>query len=374
MEISQSPSESLRKPLWLLAELTYRCPLKCSYCSNPKDFKSTFGKELSTADWKEVLSQGRQLGAVQLGFSGGEPLLRRDLEELVQHARELGYYTNLITSGVGLTASRLDALKRAGLDHIQLSFQSSQAELNDVIAGQKCFEEKKVVMQRVKASGFPVVFNVVLHRKNMDQLEEMVEFAYSQGANYIELACVQFAGWALVHRESLMPSQEQVLKASEVTQRLQQKFQGLLKIYFVVPDYFEGKAKPCAAGWGRILITVAPDGLVLPCHGARDLPFDSFPSVAKESLKAIWESSAIFNRFRGTQWMRSPCQGCPGAEVDFGGCRCQAYALTGKMEAADPACSLSPDHQQVLKWRNSQQKEPSWPVYRGMSPDSVTLS
>jgi pyrroloquinoline quinone biosynthesis protein E len=339
------PAE-LPSPLWLLAELTYACPLQCPYCSNPVEF-ARYRDELSTEEWIRVLREGRALGAVQLGFSGGEPLARRDLEALVAEARRLGYYSNLITSAVGLDAARLRRLKEAGLDHIQVSFQASERELSDYVAGTEAFERKKAMARLVKAQGYPMVLCFVLYRDNIDQVDAMLTLAEELGADYVELANTQYHGWALANRERLMPSREQLARAEATVQRYRERTQGRMKIYYVVPDYFEGRPKACVNGWGSTFITVTPDGAVLPCHSARDLPGLSFPSVREQNLAEIWRDSPLFNRFRGLEWMREPCRSCPEREQDFGGCRCQAYLLTGDAANADPACSKSPHHERV---------------------------
>lgn len=330
-------------PLWLLAELTYRCPLQCPYCSNPIEF-AQIKDELDTEQWLQVLRQGRKLGAAQLGFSGGEPLLRQDLEDLAGEARSLGYYSNLITSGMGLSRERVAALKTAGLDHIQLSFQDSDKELNDQIAGShKAFDKKLAMAQVVKEFDYPMVINFVLHRHNIDHIESILELCVRIGANYVELANVQYYGWGLHNRASLMPSKEQLRHAEEVTQRYRKQYQQKMQLIFVVPDYYETRPKGCMNGWGSLFLTVAPDGLALPCHSARDLPI-AFPNVKDTPLKDIWYGSDGFNQYRGDAWMAEPCRSCPEKGDDFGGCRCQAYHLTGSADNADPVCDKSSHH------------------------------
>lgn len=330
-------------PLWLLAELTYRCPLQCPYCSNPIEF-AQIKDELDTEQWLQVLRQGRKLGAAQLGFSGGEPLLRQDLEDLAGEARSLGYYSNLITSGMGLSRERVAALKTAGLDHIQLSFQDSDKELNDQIAGShKAFDKKLAMAQVVKEFDYPMVINFVLHRHNIDHIESILELCVQIGANYVELANVQYYGWGLHNRASLMPSKEQLRHAEEVTQRYRKQYQQKMQLIFVVPDYYETRPKGCMNGWGSLFLTVAPDGLALPCHSARDLPI-AFPNVKDTPLNDIWYGSEGFNQYRGDAWMAEPCRSCPEKGDDFGGCRCQAYHLTGSADNADPVCDKSSHH------------------------------
>lgn len=338
-----SASNGPRQPLWLLAELTYRCPLQCFYCSNPIDFASR-RQELKTEDWLRVLGEARELGAVQLGFSGGEPLLRKDFEELLGEAKRLGFYTNLITSGMGMDEARLSALRRAGLDHIQLSFQAADPSLNDFIAGAKSFEHKKALAKLIKAYDYPMVLNVVLHRGNIDSIDQILEMAEELGADYVELANAQYGGWATLNRKLLLPSREQLRRAELVTEAFRERIGGSMRVFFVAADYFENRPKPCAGGWGNIFMQVTPDGTVLPCHGAQDLPGMHFPNVREAALRWIWEESPGFERFRGESWMKEPCRSCPEREKDFGGCRCQAFALTGEPANADPVCSLSPHH------------------------------
>jgi pyrroloquinoline quinone biosynthesis protein E len=334
--------------LWLLAELTYRCPLHCVYCSNPVDY-TRYGAELSTDEWVRVLREARALGCAQLGFSGGEPLLRDDLEVLVREAHALGYYTNLITSGVGLNEKRIAALKSGGLDHIQLSFQDSTRELNDFLSHTRTFDLKQRVARLIKAHGYPMVLNVVLHRQNIDHVEKILDMARELGAEYVELANTQYYGWAFVNRDHLLPSREQLERAEAVTHRFREKVGNAMRIYFVVPDYYANRPKACMNGWGSVFMCVCPDGVVLPCHEARGLPGLTFPSVREASLQWIWYESPGFNRYRGEGWMKEPCRSCPERVKDFGGCRCQAYLLTGDPANADPVCELSPHHHVVVK-------------------------
>lgn len=334
-------------PMWLLAEVTYRCPLHCVFCYNPVDFAS-HEQELSTDDWLRVLREGRELGAVQCGFSGGEPLLRDDLEILVGEARRLGYYTNLITSGVGLTEARLEAFKAAGLDHIQLSFQDSTREINDFLSHTRTFDLKQKVARMIRERGWPMVMNVVIHRLNIGQIGRIIEMADELGAEYLELANAQYYSWALLNREQLMPSREQLRAAEAITDEWKAKLADRMRILFVVPDYHEGKPKKCMNGWGNVFLTVTPDGTALPCHTARMLPGLSFPNVGDSSLRDIWYDSPGFNRYRGTGWMKQPCRDCEHKEEDLGGCRCQAYLIAGDAEAADPVCPKSPKHERVL--------------------------
>ena len=336
------------KPLWLLAELTYRCPLQCPYCANPVDYARQ-QRELDTDQWIKVLREARKLGAAQLGFSGGEPLVRRDLEVLIAEARRLGYYSNLLTSGVGLTGERAAALKAAGLDHVQLSFQDSTREMNDFLSHTKTFELKNRVAQIVKGQGWPMVMNVVIHRLNIDHIGRIIEMAAELGAEYIELANTQYYSWAFVNRAQLLPTREQLERAEAVTDEWRRKLEGRMRIFFVAPDYHEGKAKKCVNGWGSMFLTVTPDGTALPCHTAKMLPGLSFPNVRESSLRVAWFESDGFNRYRGTGWMKEPCSSCEHKEEDLGGCRCQAYLIAQDAEAADPVCRKSPHHPKVLE-------------------------
>lgn len=336
------------KPLWLLAELTYRCPLQCPYCSNPLEL-ARYKDELSTDEWLRVLREARALGAAQLGFSGGEPLVRRDLETLIAEGRRLGYYSNLITSGIGMDEDRVAAFKEAGLDHIQISFQASDEALNDFLGGTHSFEHKLKMARAIKRMGYPMVLNVVIHRENIDQIRDILEMAIALDADYVELASTQYYGWALLNRDRLLPTREQLQRAEAIAHEYQAKLKGKMRVLYVVPDYYEDRPKPCMGGWGAIFLTIAPDGTALPCHAARQLPGLTFPNVREMSLESIWYESDAFNHFRGYGWMKEPCRTCPEREKDFGGCRCQAYLLTGDARNADPVCSLSPHHGVILE-------------------------
>lgn len=334
-------------PLWLLLELTYRCPLQCVFCYNPVNFAAV-ENELTTEEWIRVLREARALGSVQLGLSGGEPLLRDDVEAITAEAHALGYYTNLITSGVGLTRERLTELKRAGLDHIQLSFQDSTRELNDFLSHTRTFELKRRCAEWIKSSGYPMVLNCVIHRLNIDHLDTIIEMAARMGADYLELANTQYYSWAHLNREHLLPSRAQLQRAEQTMLAWRERLQGKMRIFFVVPDYYEQRPKRCANGWGTTLMTIAPDGTALPCHTARMLPGLDFPNVREHSVRDAWFDSDGFNRFRGLGWMKEPCASCPEREKDLGGCRCQAYLLAHDASAADPVCSKSPHHHVVL--------------------------
>ncbi|EQB4537653.1 pyrroloquinoline quinone biosynthesis protein PqqE [Pseudomonas aeruginosa] len=340
-------------PLWLLAELTYRCPLQCPYCSNPLDF-ARGGEELSTQQWIEVFRQAREMGAAQLGFSGGEPLVRQDLAELIAAARGLGFYTNLITSGIGLNEKRLKEFADAGLDHIQISFQAADEEVNNLLAGsRKAFAQKLAVARAVKAHGYPMVLNFVTHRHNIDSIDRIIELCIELEADFVELATCQFYGWAELNRAGLLPTREQLQRAERITAQYRERLAAEgnpCKLIFVVPDYYEERPKACMGGWGSVFLDVTPDGTALPCHSARQLPV-KFPNVREHSLQHIWYESFGFNRFRGDSWMPEPCRSCDEKERDFGGCRCQAFMLTGDAEATDPVCAKSAHHGIILDAR-----------------------
>ena len=342
---SQPTAPVIGPPLWLLAEVTYRCPLHCVFCYNPLDFaKTERADELSTADWLRVLREARQLGAVQCGFSGGEPLMRDDLEELIAEAHRLGYYTNLLTSGVGLTKERAAALKAAGLDHVQLSFQDSTRELNDFLSHTRTFQLKQEVGETIKALGWPMVMNVVIHRLNIDHIDRIIAMADALGAEYLELANSQYYSWAHLNRDHLLPTSEQIRRAEAVTDEWRVKVADRMKLFFVAPDYHEGKPKKCMNGWGNVFLTVTPDGTALPCHTAKMLPGLAFPNVREHDIRHIWFDSEGFNRYRGTGWMKGACVTCPDKEKDLGGCRCQAFLLAGDPAATDPVCPKSAHH------------------------------
>jgi len=343
-QISTNLPENLSPPLWLLAELTYDCPLHCPYCSNPIDLGKT-KDELSTDEWVTVFKQARDMGAVQLGFSGGEPLLRKDLEVLVKEARALGFYTNLITSGIGLTEKRIAKLKEVGLDHIQISFQGADPEVNDAIAGRgNAYEQKFKMAQSVKNQGYPMVLNFVISKQNIMQIPEILALSCQLNADYVELATAQYYGWAWDNRDHLLPSNHQLIEAERIVNEFRDKQQGKgPQFIFVTPDYYEERPKACMNGWGTTFLTVTPDGSALPCHSAKMLPL-TFPNVKEKSISDIWSKDFSFNYFRGDNWMPAPCMDCDEKEKDFGGCRCQAYMMTGDMHKTDPVCSKSPDH------------------------------
>jgi len=331
------------KPLWLVLELTYRCPLKCPWCSNPVDFAGE-QSELSTDEWKRVLHEGRELGSLQLGFTGGEPMLRDDLEELVGEAHRLGYYTNLITSGVGLSEQRLRALKAAGLNQIQLSLQSSERDLTDALVGARAFDLKIRTARMIKAYGFPMVLNVPVFRQNIDQVTDILDLAEDIGVDYLEFANIQYYNWAMINRDELMPTRDQLVAAERAVQAARERIGDRMTIYFVIPDYFEDRPKACMNGWGSIHLTIAPDGTAMPCQEARSIKGLEFPTIRDHSLSWLWNESPTFRAFRGDEWMQEPCRSCSEKADDFGGCRCQAFLLTGDARNTDPVCARSPHH------------------------------
>ena len=346
---------NIEPPLALLAELTHRCPLRCPYCSNPLEL-SRASAELDTATWSRVFDEAAALGVLQVHFSGGEPLVRRDLVELVGHAAKGGLYVNLITSGIQLDADRLALLVEAGLEHVQLSLQDSDPAPGDRIAGLAGAQETKHrVAALVCAAGLPLTVNAVVHRQNLGRLEDIIDLAVTLGADRLEVAHVQYYGWALANRAALLPSREQLDEATAIVEAARARLAGRLVIDYVVPDYYAHWPKSCMGGWGRRFLNVTPSGKVLPCHAAETLPGLRFPTVGEASLAEIWYHSAAFERFRGTAWMAEPCRSCERREIDWGGCRCQAFALTGDAARTDPACALSPDHELLAGARHEAQ-------------------
>ncbi|MEV8019968.1 pyrroloquinoline quinone biosynthesis protein PqqE [Streptomyces sp. NPDC086554] len=341
------PSPRPVEPPWaLLAELTHGCPLRCVYCSNPTELVGR-RRELSGAEWCDVMREAADIGVVQTHLSGGEPLLRRDLVEIVRGADAAGIHTQLVTSGVGLHEGRLDALVGAGLRSVQLSVQHADPGVAQLIAGARAFTAKERAARLVRSAGLPLGLNAVLHRANLDALDGLVELGLDWGADRIELANTQFYGWALRNRDALLPGREQVARARERVERWRERLAGRMELVWVAPDYVDGIAKPCMGGWGAVSLTVAPDGTVLPCPASAELLGRGAPNVKEHRLSWIWQESDAFNRYRGQAWMRDPCRSCELRTVDFGGCRCQAYALTGDATRTDPACHLSPDHAEV---------------------------
>jgi PqqA peptide cyclase len=355
------------RPYSLLAELTYRCPLACPYCSNPLKLRLD-DKELDTSAWRRVLTQAAGLGVIQVHFSGGEPLVRPDLAELVAHARGLNLYTNLITSGVGADEPRLTRLRDAGLDAVQVSLQDTRAAENDLLAGARSFDQKCRAISLVKQLGFPLTLNFVLHRHNLDRVEEVIELAVRAGAERLELAHVQYTGWAFRNRAALLPSRDQVERAAAVVDAARRRLGGRPEILHVMPDYFQSLPKACLNGWGRMFLTVAPDGIVLPCQSARDIAGLEFPNVREAPLDAIWFDAPVFQRFRGTDWMPEPCRSCDRREIDFGGCRCQAFLMTGDAGATDPVCHLGPRHGLIEEMLALEPQPLATLVYRSFSP------
>ncbi|WP_102026548.1 pyrroloquinoline quinone biosynthesis protein PqqE [Salirhabdus sp. Marseille-P4669] len=330
-------------PFSLLAELTHRCPLHCPYCSNPLEM-ALKEQELSTEDWCRVLTEAAEMGVVEVHFSGGEPLLFPNIEVLVEHANELEMYTNLITSGVGLTEEKVYELKEAGLANVQVSFQAADRELSNRIGGYKAFDHKRAIVEVIKEAGMHLSLNVVLHQLNLDQLDRIIQLAEEVGAERLELANTQYYNWALRNRDQLLPSREQIARAQKVYEAEKERLASKMEIIWVIPDYYAATPKPCMGGWGAIGLTVSPNGDVLPCPTAGMIKGLSFENVRHQSLSCIWYESDSFNRFRGEEWMPSPCRTCDLRHEDGGGCRCQAYALTGDATATDPACQWAPEH------------------------------
>ncbi len=340
---------TLNAPLGLLAELTHRCPLGCPYCSNPLSLDKR-EDELDTAAWARVMREAAALGILQVHLSGGEPAARRDLEEIVKAARNARLYSNLITSAVGVTAQRMAALADAGLDHVQISIQDSEPQSADHIAGYNgASGRKRALAAEVVKLGLPLTINMVVHRANISRIGAMVDLALSLGATRIEIAHVQYYGWALKNRATLMPSREQVEQAVKDVEALREQHRGKIVIDAVVPDYYARFPKPCVGGWGRRSLNVTPAGRVLPCHAAEVIPGLEFWNVREHSLGDIWRNSPAFNAFRGNDWMQEPCRSCAMKEKDFGGCRCQAFLLTGDARNADPVCHLAPQHAHVVE-------------------------
>ena len=354
----------MHKPLGLLAELTHRCPLGCPYCSNPLALEPRTD-ELDTQTWARVFREAAGLGVLQVHLSGGEPGARRDLVEITAAAHAAGLYTNLITSAVGITAATLGKLADTGLDHVQISFQDSEEASADHIAGYRgAFARKRALAAEVVALKIPLTVNAVMHRANIDRLPAMVELALSLGASRVEIAHAQYYGWALKNRSALMPTAEQVRHAAATVEELRRRHRGEIVIDAVVPDYHARLPKPCVGGWGRRSLNVTPSGKVLPCHAAESIPGLEFWSVREHALADIWAHSPAFNAFRGTDWMTEPCRSCARRDIDFGGCRCQAFLLAGDARAADPVCHMAPAHEAVQGLAGVQEDVPY--AYRQM--------
>jgi PqqA peptide cyclase len=354
------------RPYTLIAELTYRCPLRCVYCSNPLDLHRR-RNELDLATWQRVLTEAEALGVMQVSFSGGEPLLRDDLEQLIAHARTLGLYTNIATSGIPKGSERLAALQQAGIDNIQVSVQDITAADAAHVAGGDFHDAKLAFAAQVKAAGLPLTLNVVLHRQNLDRIEHFIQLAERLGADRLELANTQYQGWALLNRAALLPTREQLQRAREIATAARERLKGRMELLFVMPDYYSDHPKPCMAGWGQRFLLIAPDGQALPCHGAHQLPGITDSNVREHSLQWIWRDSPAFNLFRGDAWMPEPCRSCERRGVDFGGCRCQALALTGDATQADPTCSLAPAHGLIIAAREQAGTPAGELQYRSMA-------
>ena len=362
-ELSPAP-----RPLTLIAELSYRCPLRCPYCSNPLEIgAAAYRDELETEYWTRTFSQAAGLGVLQLALTGGEPMLRRDLPTLCAAARDAGLYSSLITAGTLFDRERAGALREAGLDHVQISVQSPDPDDNDRIAGNRSFAKKIAAAQLATELGFPLTINCVLHRHNLDRIEQLLELTLELGAQRLELANTQYYGWAVPNQAKLMPTREQLQRAELAVQRFRERVGPRLDILWVLPDYYEDLPKPCMGGWGTTAIVVAPNGDALPCQAASTIPGLRFDNVRERPLAWIWERSDAFRRFRGTDWMQEPCRSCPleRQHQDFGGCRCQALRLTGDAAATDPVCRYSPDHERVVAARDAAADDEPF-VYRSM--------
>ena len=330
-------------PLALIAEITHRCPLHCVYCSNPLEMAAV-SEELSTEEWADVFQQSGKLGMLHAHFTGGEPLARADLTELIASARAAGLYTNLITSGIGLSETRLQALVDVGLDHIQVSFQDSREDAANWIAGAKAHAHKIELSRLIRRHKIAFTVNLVVHRQNIDHLEEIIAFIEQLAPERIEIAHTQYYGWALKNRGALLPTRAQLERATEAVTAAEKRLAGRIRVDFVVPDYYARFPKACMGGWGRRLMLINPAGKVLPCHAAEVIPGLAFENVREKTIEYIWRDSASFQRFRGEEWMPEPCRSCDQRTQDFGGCRCQALLLAGDAAATDPACSLAPAH------------------------------
>ncbi|MGA2695846.1 MAG: pyrroloquinoline quinone biosynthesis protein PqqE [Terriglobales bacterium] len=347
---------TIYKPLALIAEITHRCPLHCVYCSNPLEMIAA-RRELATQDWIRVFHEARQLGVLHLHLTGGEPAARADLEELIRAAHNAGLYTNLITSGIGISESRVRELIESGLDHVQLSIQDSREDRANTIAGTKAHAHKIVFARTINKLRVAFTVNLVVHRQNLDHLEEMIAFAEQLGPNRLEIAHTQYYGWALKNRAQLMPTREQVGHCMSIVEAAQERLSGKMRIDCVVPDYYARYPKACMGGWGQRLLLIDPAGRALPCHAAGVIPDLKFDNVRDHSLEWIWSESAAFQRFRGEEWMQEPCRSCEHRTEDFGGCRCQAFLLTGDATATDPTCSLAPMHNIVTE-QQIEQRDP----------------
>ncbi len=362
-------STTLAPPLALLLELTHRCPLQCPYCSNPLALQGA-SAELDTATWLRVLDEAAELGILQVHFSGGEPTARKDLAELVRHAAQRQLYSNLITSAVMLDESRLTELAKAGLDHVQISFQDVEPAEADRIGGYPGGHTRKLAAARlVRKAGLALTLNFVVHRHNAGRVAAMVALGVELGAGRIEIAHTQYYGWGLLNRAALLPTRAQLEAVTAVVETARADVKGRMSIDYVVPDYYAIRPKACMGGWAQRFMNISPAGKVLPCHAAETLPGLEFPSVREQSLAAIWSDAPAFRRFRGTDWMPEPCQSCDRREIDWGGCRCQAFALTGDPARTDPACALAPDHSIMIEAVRESAEAPPPFIYRRIGTD-----
>jgi pyrroloquinoline quinone biosynthesis protein E len=339
-------TSAAQTPLALIAELTHRCPLHCVYCSNPIELGRR-AEELTTEVWSRIFREAAEAGVLQIDFTGGEPLARTDIVELVRAARDAGLYVNLITSGLPLDEAQLDRLVQAGLDHFQLSFQGAQEESANEIAGTKAHAHKLRVLDWLKSRRLALTLNFVIHRRNIDALETMLALGEASSASRIEFANVQYYGWAFANRENLLPTHDQLDRSLVLLKRAEERLRGKIHIEFVVPDYYAKYPKACMGGWGRKMMLITPLGDALPCHAAQIIPGLHFDNLKNRSLRDIWEKSEAFQKFRGEEWMPEPCKSCDRRARDFGGCRCQAFLLTGDAEATDPVCVLAPQRPKV---------------------------
>jgi pyrroloquinoline quinone biosynthesis protein E len=355
-------------PLALLAELTHRCPLRCPYCSNPVALERS-NSELTEKEWRRVLGEAAALGVLQVHFSGGEPMARRDLLSLIAAASGHGLYSNLITSGTLGGECEIEAFAAAGLKHVQVSFQDLAPENGDRIAGLAGAHAKKTKFAAaVRAAGLLLTLNMVVHRQNLGGVSEMIEMALALGARRVEIAHVQYYAWAHKNRGALLPSRAQLDEATRIVEAAHEKLKGVLAIDYVAPDYYGVRPKSCMNGWGRQFLNVTPAGKAVPCHAAETLPGITFPSIRESTLADIWYRSDAFNRFRGTDWMAEPCRSCERRKIDWGGCRCQAFLLAGEACRADPVCALSPDHGVIEAAQQEAERAPDPFVYRHYSP------
>lgn len=349
------------RPYTLIAELTYRCPLHCPYCSNPTNL-AAHGNEIDADTWIRVFQEAEELGVVQINLTGGEPLLRDDLELLVEAAHKLDLYTNLITSGIPLTAERLSRLHALGLDSVQISIQSTRQSVSDRFAGTSSFSRKLDAMRWVTSLEIPLTLNIVLHRENISEIEELIALAERVSADRLELANTQYLGWALKNRGVLLPAREQIERARAVAAEAKARLHGKMEVLFVTPDYYSEHPKSCMEGWGRRFIVVNPEGLALPCHLAHTIPGLHFEHVTQRRLADIWRHSTGFNQFRGEAWLSDPCRTCERRALDFGGCRCQAFHLIGDAGMPDPACALAPGHHVIESARTQACRTAGIPV------------